>query len=338
MTKVQEKTGSFFAGTTESKQAEKAHHETSEFLDNLINYANAPIIVWNPEFQITRFNHAFEHLTGLKAEDVIGKSLEMLFPSERVEMSMELIQQTASGERWESVEINILHLDGSIRTVLWNSATIFAENKTPIATIAQGQDITERKQAEEELRETNAYLDNLFNYANAPIIVWNPEFQITHFNHAFEHLTGRKAKDVIGKSLEMLFPAERVEMSMELIQQTASGERWESVEINILHLDGSIRTVLWNSATIFAENKTPIATIAQGQDITKRKQAEEEIRKLNAYLEQRVKERTAELENKNTELQIMIDGFVGQELRAIELKNKITELNGKIKAMNKDSI
>ena len=42
-----------------------------------------------------------------------------------------------------------------------------------------GRDITERKRAEEELRETRDYLENLFNYANAPIIVWDAEFRIT---------------------------------------------------------------------------------------------------------------------------------------------------------------
>src|SRR5665648_719471 len=73
--------------------------------------------------------------------------------SDSKESSMELIRKTSSGQRWESVEIDILHLDGSIKTVLWNSATIFApDTRTPIATIAQGQDITERKQAEDLIR------------------------------------------------------------------------------------------------------------------------------------------------------------------------------------------
>jgi signal transduction histidine kinase len=54
------------------------------------------------------------------------------------------------GQRWEAVEIPIHHVDGSIRTVLWNSATIFETNgKTPTATIAQGQDITDRKKIEQ---------------------------------------------------------------------------------------------------------------------------------------------------------------------------------------------
>ena len=128
------------------------------------------------------------------------------------------------------------------------------------------------------LRETNEYLDNLFNYANAPIIVWDPQFRITRFNHAFETLTGRSAAEVLGKPLEILFPPALMQASMELIHKTLSGERWKVVEISIQHVDGSIRTVIWNSATLFsADGTTPIATIAQGQDITERKQAEEKL-------------------------------------------------------------
>lgn len=54
------------------------------------------------------------------------------------------------------------------------------------------QDVREHKQAGGDLRETRDYLEKLFNYANAPIIVWNPESRIVRFNHAFEHLTGYK--------------------------------------------------------------------------------------------------------------------------------------------------
>ncbi len=54
-------------------------------------------------------------------------------------------------------------------------------------------DVTKQVLAEETLRETKEYLDNLITFANAPIIVWDPEFRLTRFNQAFEHLTGRKA-------------------------------------------------------------------------------------------------------------------------------------------------
>jgi PAS domain S-box-containing protein len=148
-----------------------------------------------------------------------------------------------------------------------------------------GRDITGRKNAEESFRETLNYLDNLFNYANAPIIVWNPKFEITRFNHAFEELTGRRAEEVFGKGLDILFPDDSRDMSIDYIRKTAA-ERWEVKEIPILRKDGTVRIVLWNSATLYApDGKTPTATIAQGQDITERKHAEEELRRSNAELE-----------------------------------------------------
>ena len=152
------------------------------------------------------------------------------------------------------------------------------DGQTPVATIAQGQDSAARQQTEEALRESNAYLENLINYANVPIIVWDPHFRITRFNHAFEFLTGRREAEVIGQSLEILFPPALASLAMALIRKTMTGARWETVEIAILHRDGSARIVQWNSATLFApDGQTPIATIAQGQDITARQQAEESL-------------------------------------------------------------
>jgi PAS domain S-box-containing protein len=137
------------------------------------------------------------------------------------------------------------------------------------------QDITERKQANEALRETKDYLENLINYANAPIIVWNPKLEITRFNHAFERLTGRSADEVLGDKVDILFPVDSRDESMNHIREATSGERWEVVEIPIKHKDGTVRILLWNSATIYvSDGKTPLATIAQGQDITERKKVE----------------------------------------------------------------
>ena len=149
----------------------------------------------------------------------------------------------------------------------------------------------ERLDAEEALKNTNAYLENLINYANAPIIVWDPQFRITRFNHAFEFLTGRSEADVLGKSLELLFPSALTEDSMALIRKTMTGERWETVEIKISHCDESVHTVLWNSATLFAPDaQTPVATIAQGHEITKRKLAEETLEEERRRLQQALDE------------------------------------------------
>jgi len=182
------------------------------------------------------------------------------------------------------------------------------------------KDITKRKSAKEASQETYDYLDSLFKYANVPIIVWNTQYKITRFNKAFEILTGLTERDVIGKSLEILFPQSHRDSSMKLIRETLKGERWEVVEINILHIDGSIRTLLWNSANIVSsDGKTPIATIAQGHDITKRILAEINLKEKNEKIEKQNEEkekRAAELIIANKELAYQNEE---KEKRAAEL-------------------
>ncbi len=144
---------------TKRKQTEEALRETSGYLENLLTYANASITVWDPEGRITRFNHAFERLTGYKAEEVIGQELRILFPEESRDESLSKIERTLSGEYWESVEIQILRKDGDTRIVLWNTANIYAKDGTTVlATIAQGADITDRKRAEERVEHLNNVL------------------------------------------------------------------------------------------------------------------------------------------------------------------------------------
>ena len=74
---------------------------------------------------------------------------------------MEIIRKTMKGERLKVVEIPILNRSGEIRIVLWNSATLFEPDGTTIqSTIAQGNDITERKMTEAELEEKNEELNS----------------------------------------------------------------------------------------------------------------------------------------------------------------------------------
>jgi PAS domain S-box-containing protein len=192
----------------------------------------------------------------------------------------ESIEQAIRDKTLLNSEYRILHSDGKIHWISSLGNTIYNIAGEPVRMSGICTDITDRKKVEIELHLSNAYLENLVNYANAPIIVWDSQFRITRFNHAFESLTGRSESDVLGQSLKILFPTASIEKSMALIRKTLTGERMETVEIEIIHYDKSIRTLLWNSATLFTpDGKTPIATIAQGHNITERKQTEEALLK-----------------------------------------------------------
>jgi two-component system, sensor histidine kinase and response regulator len=142
------------------------------------------------------------------------------------------------------------------------------------------QNIQKLKISEENLRQTRDYLDNLINYSNDPIIVWNPQLNIIRFNRAFERLTGYDSSEVLGQKLEMLFPENSKKKSRLQIEKTLSGENLESVEIPIQTKQKETRIILWSSASIYdSEGKVQISTIAHGQNVSERRQAEEMLQK-----------------------------------------------------------
>jgi PAS domain S-box-containing protein len=69
-----------------------------DYRENVINYANAPIIMWNREGWVTVFNHAFERLAGYAGDEVISQKMDMLFPGARRDESLSRVASTLSGE------------------------------------------------------------------------------------------------------------------------------------------------------------------------------------------------------------------------------------------------
>jgi PAS domain S-box-containing protein len=274
---------------TEKKQAE----ELLKYQAGLIDSVSDAVYSTDAELKIRSWNHAAELMYGWKAEEAIGREVRELLQSEfragsREQALSELFAQGA----W-SGEILQTKKDGTRIPVLTSRSVLKSSAGEVTGVVAIARDITERIRAEEALRETHDYLENLLDYANAPIIVWNPQFKITRFNHAFEHLTGLEAARVLGQKLDILFPQDSREESLAHIRDALAGQRWEAVEIPILRRDGSVRIVLWNSATLFApEGGQAVATIAQGQDITERNEAEKELRR-----------KTEELARSNAELE-----------------------------------
>jgi PAS domain S-box-containing protein len=272
--------GLVFAGLniTDLKNAERTIKERANFFNSTLNDMVTFVAVLKPDSQIYFVNNTPLDLIEKSLNEVVGKNfhdIEWWTDSTRNKIK-EDVKKCAQGEKiYHEIQVNTK--DGMI-WIDFSMHPIYDENGIIKYIIPEGRDITERKKVEEELKGTSDYLEKLINYANAPIIVWDHEFKITRFNHAFEHLTDYTVDEVIGNDLEMLFPKETKEKSLQKINLTSSGEFWEAVEIPILRKDGEIRSALWNSANIYAEDdSTVIATIAQGQDITEWKKAQKDL-------------------------------------------------------------
>ncbi|MDZ7762815.1 MAG: transporter substrate-binding domain-containing protein [Melioribacteraceae bacterium] len=252
----------------------------------------------------TFINRSALEILGFKNEDqLIGKNMHDLIHYKKADGSLcpiddcKIYKAFISGQGTHVNDEVFWKVDGTYFDAEYFSYPI-RENGKIVGSVVTFWDITEKKQINEELKETKEYLENLITYANAPIIVWNKELKIERFNRAFERLTGLKFNDAVNRKIDVLFPEEKRNNYMQLIESTIEGERWETVEIEIQTIDGSIKNVLWNSANIYDEKKNLIATIAQGSDITDRKLAEKELLKMKEELEFEVQRRTVELNEK----------------------------------------
>jgi PAS domain S-box-containing protein len=279
------------------KRADLAR-EHSDALRGILDAVKESIWLSDAEGKILMGNLTAMRRIGKPPQEVIGKHFGMLMDPELAGPRMERLKRVVESGQ----PIQFEDERGGIQ-FLHSFYPVKDEDGRIYQVAAFSSDITERKQSEENLREMRDYLENLIDYANAPIIVWDPSYRITRFNHAFERLTGLRASEAISRPLDVLFPEGSKGESLAHIKRTLSGERWEVVEIPILSKTGQTRTVLWNSANIYSKDgSTIIATIAQGQDITDRKQAEAELRESKEELsrskddlELKVQERTIQL-------------------------------------------
>lgn len=331
--------------------------ETTQYLENLIRYANAPIIVWDASLRITRFNNAFERLTGRAASEVLGRSPEILFPENQREELMDLIRKTTAGERWEVVEIPILTADGRIRTVLWNSAAVYENDRETVSSvIAQGHDITERKQAEEalqrahdeletrvlertqKLRESNEALQaeiaertraeeavkaerqrlyDVLETLPAYVILLSPDYHVPFANRFFRERFGESGGR---RCFDYLFSRSEPCENCESynVMKTGAPHHWEWTGPDDHDYD------IFDFPFTEADGSPHILEV--GIDITKRKRAEEALQKLNETLEERVIERTDQLAKANALLNAICENTPAP-IYAVDLQNRFVMCN-----------
>jgi PAS domain S-box-containing protein len=165
--------------------------------------------------------------------------------------------------------------------------------------------VGERVQAEGALRESEARKTAVMESALDCIITADHEGRITEFNPRAQETFGYTQAEVVGKELAQTIipPAFREDHRRGLAHYLATGEGpvlGKRIEVTAMRADGSeIPVELAINATHLKGQ--PMFT-AYLRDITERNQAEDEIRQLNAELERRVEERTAELQAANKEL------------------------------------
>jgi PAS domain S-box-containing protein len=185
------------------------------------------------------------------------------------------------------------------------------ETGKPRQYVAIRADITERKAAE----MAQLQLVAIVNSTDDAIIGKTLDGIITSWNSGAEKIFGYTAAEMLGQTVLKLIPPERQTEETDILARIARGERLTQFETIRVRKDGSRVDVSLTISPILDGTGRIIGASKIARDITERKRVREQIQRLNADLEQRVAERTAELEAANKELEAF-SYSVSHDLRA----------------------
>ncbi|MGO8736496.1 MAG: sensor histidine kinase [Terriglobia bacterium] len=169
------------------------------------------------------------------------------------------------------------------------------------------------QRAEQELLKASAYNRSLLEASLDPLVTISADGRITDVNTATERVTGLSRQELMGTDFSDYFTdAKKARAGYRQVFREGSVRDYE---LEVRHRDGQVVPVLYNASLYRDEAGQVVGVFAAARDITARKRAEQEIQKLNEQLEQRVRERTAELEAANKELEAFTYS-VSHDLRA----------------------
>jgi PAS domain S-box-containing protein len=175
-----------------------------------------------------------------------------------------------------SIDYRIILANREKRIVHAKGEGVFDENNNPVRIIGTVQDITERKKAEEKLRESEEKYRNIVEIANEGILLIDAELRVTYYNKKLMEMLGYNSEEGIGRPIWDFIREESkvaVKQNMEKRQHGIN----ESYELELICKNGSSIWVLLNSKSLFDKDGKFTGSISMITDISKRKEAEEAL-------------------------------------------------------------
>jgi PAS domain S-box-containing protein len=300
---------------TDSKRVMREFSETKNLLDNILQSSiKYSIIGKDLDHRILSWNEGAERNYGYTAAEILGRNSEILHVPEDVESgAVKRLLDSAYEEGLAEGEFERVRKDGARFAA---SVVVTRRNDpagNPIGFLLMSSDISERLQAEEQLRSASQYARSLIEASLDPLVTISPEGKITDVNVATIKVTGVPREELIGTDFSNYFtePAK----AREGYQKVFAKGSVTDYPLTIRHRKNQLTEVLYNASIYNDTSGNVLGVFAAARDVTAQKKAEAEI----------AEQRSKELE-RLSDLERFQKLTVGRELKMIELKKEIEQL------------
>jgi PAS domain S-box-containing protein len=264
---------------SDRQQVEEALRKERDFAESLIDTARAIVLVLDPEGHIVRFNSYMEELSGYHLDEVIGKDWFTTFLPARDQKRTRALFSKAIEDFPTNGNVNpIVSKDGHERIIEWHDKTLKDAQGNVIGLLVTGQDITRRKQAEDELRASEARYRSVIQQMAELVCRFNPDFTLTFVNQAYCRYFGKSEQALLGKSFFSLIPEDSWDSVRQHFASFTPDNDVQTIQHRVIESDGSIRWQQWTNQAFFDKNGKVLEFQASGADITERKLMEDQLR------------------------------------------------------------
>jgi PAS domain S-box-containing protein len=267
---------------TERKRAEKALTRERNIAQMYLDVAGVIFVVINKDQKVVLINQKGCNILGYKEHEIVGKNwFDNFLPKEGIKEVKKAFGKLMVGkvELIEYYENPVLTKNGEERIIAWHNTIIRDEKGNVISTLSSGEDITDRKKAEEALGREQNFISAVLDTASALVVVLDPKGHIIRYNRACEKIHGYTLEEVRGKKIwDLAEDPECRKQSRENFERLINSYFPSMSEDTLDTKKGDKRLVAWTYSAIYDENGSLEYIIGTGIDITERKQAEVALR------------------------------------------------------------
>ena len=271
---------------SERNHAEKSLRESETRYRLLAD--NVRDVIWTRDMnlRLTYISPSVKEQQGYTAEEAMVRTPEETWTPDSLKFVGKVLTEELEIEKQEkknltrsrTLEVEVKCKEGS---TIWTEAKMsFLRDQRghPTGIIGVTRDISERKQAEEALRESEEKYRTVLESNPDPVVVYDIEGKVTYFNPAFTRVFGWTLAERLGNKMDVFVPAEAWRETKMMIEKVLAGERFSNVETLRYNKKGDTIPVSV-SGTIYKDKKgNPIGSVINLRDISHQKKLETQLK------------------------------------------------------------